>query len=324
MRSAADEHFREAGRWNEGVAATLGDACREAELHELATGYYDEAISLVQRQQPGGGVGGEELPRYYRGLAESYSALGKTDEAVDAASGAVVSWGPDIDRRQESINALRQVLEQAADLDAYVSVLDEKAEETGQDTPLIRKLIAEIYFDRDRFADGERQMRLAIELEPNDLEAHQRLLDALDSEVSGERAIEQLLVMIDIDRRNLELYVDLARRPDFDAMEAERAATSLVEASPQEAENHAALAELRQTQDRWAEAIDQWRHVARIRSLEPDGLLKLAAAQVHLERWDDAAETVRQLLAESWPARFQELPGQIQQLQQQIAAGRDQ
>jgi hypothetical protein len=97
----------------------------------------------------------------------------------------------------------------------------------------------------------------------------------------------------------------------------------LVEAGPQEAGHQSALAERRQAQGRWTEAIDHWRHVVRLRTKEPDGLLKLAAAQVHERRWVDAEETVRKLNATAWPARFGDLPGQILHLQQQIAAGRD-
>ena len=51
-------------------------------------------------------------------------------------------------------------------------------------------------------------------------------------------------------------------------------------------------------------AIAQWEQVARIRSLEPTGLLKLAAAQIHELQWDQAAETLRKLDTRTWPARF--------------------
>ena len=55
--------------------------------------------------------------------------------------------------------------------------------------------------------------------------------------------------------------------------DAERAYTSIVEMQASESESHALLAEIRQKQNRWPEAIEQWEQVARIRSLEPTGLL---------------------------------------------------
>lgn len=100
--------------------------------------------------------------------------------------------------------------------------------------------------------------------------------------------------------------------------ETERAYTSIVEVLASEAESHTMLAEVRESQNRWAEALDQWQDVIRLRALEPTGLLRLAAAQIHEKQWDAAAETVRQLRAKTWPARFNNTEWQIQQLERQI------
>ena len=99
--------------------------------------------------------------------------------------------------------------------------------------------------------------------------------------------------------RDIKLYEDLGTRLRMlgQAAEAERAFTSIVEVLPAEAESHQLLAEIRQRQDRWAEAAVQWQQVARIRSLEPTGLLGLAAALIHEHRWPEAAD----VLAESQP-----------------------
>ena len=58
---------------------------------------------------------------------------------------------------------------------------------------------------------------------------------------------------------------------------------------PNESEGHAALAEVREKQARWADAIAHWERVAEIRALEPTGLLKLAGAQIENKSWDNAA-----------------------------------
>ena len=99
---------------------------------------------------------------------------------------------------------------------------------------------------------------------------------------------------------------------------AERAATSLIEAAPLEAEHHQALAELRQDQDRWDDAIAHWRHVAELRKLEPTGLLKLATAQVHEKEWDDAKATIKKLNQREWPSRFNNLNNKIRNLQKKL------
>ena len=53
-------------------------------------------------------------------MARAYAGLKNTAEAVDAACGAIVSWGPTHENRAEALEALKQVLRDAPDLDAYV------------------------------------------------------------------------------------------------------------------------------------------------------------------------------------------------------------
>ena len=127
-----------------------------------------------------------------------------------------------------------------------------------------------------------------------------------------------------LSRRDINLYKELGRRLAelHEDREAERAYTSIVEVLVSESESHAMLAEIRESQNRWAEAIEEWRHVARLRAFEPTGLLRLAAAQMHEKQWDAAAETVRQLRAKTWPPRFGNTEFQIQELERQIRAGK--
>jgi tetratricopeptide (TPR) repeat protein len=128
----------------------------------------------------------------------------------------------------------------------------------------------------------------------------------------------QLLKLIDLRRSDLPLYQELADRLQGNEAEAERAATSIVEASPNEAENQAVMAELRQKQDRWAEAIPHWELVAEFRKLEPNGLLKLAEAQLHQKQWDAARATILKLRKTDWPARFNNVQFQASALESLI------
>ncbi len=320
LREATDAHFRADGRWQEGAIAALAGVCWETKLFEHARKYYGEVIPLHQRTQPNRGIGDGTLSQYYSMLAKVCAELGDTPAAVDAACHAVVSWGPRHNERQAALNSLKAVLERAADLDAFVVTLDSETEKSGLDNPIVRKALGQVYLERSQFDKALVQLRRAVALEPNDREIHTALVACFDGRGDAQGAVEQRLASLELSRRDIELYKDLGSR--FNAMkqpaQAERAYTSLVEMLPHESEGHAALAEIRQAQDRWSDAADHWREVARIRALEPTGLVRLAEAQIHLQRWDEARATLRKLETTDWPSRFGDVAGQVRPLQRQI------
>jgi tetratricopeptide (TPR) repeat protein len=127
---------------------------------------------------------------------------------------------------------------------------------------------------------------------------------------------------VELSRRDLNLYALLGKRLDElnQPVEAERAFTSMVEMLANESESHAKLAEIREKQNRWPEAIAQWERVAQIRSLEPTGLLKLAEAQIHERAWDNAAATLQKLRSQSWPQRFGDVQHQARELEKKLEA----
>jgi len=319
-----DEYFHKDNRWQEHVIAALAYSCLENELYEQSVAYYKEVIPLHQRTSPRRGTGDGVLSSYYGHFARAYAGLGKTAEAVDAACGAIVSWGPQQSQRAQALESLKQVLRQAGDLDAYVRQLDKKTEETGLDNPIVRKAIGQVYLDKQQYAKAIPELALACELQPNDPQTHQALVTCYDRQNDRPGAIRQVLRQVRLTPREAKLYEDLARR--YQAMgqeeQAERAYTSIVEMLPSESESHTLLAEIRQQQNRWPEAITQWEQVARIRALEPTGLLKLAEAQVHERQWEAALRTLRTLDTRSWPARFGDVHAQVRILEQQIEARR--
>jgi hypothetical protein len=319
-----DGHFHKGGRWTEGNMAALARGCLDCQLFEQAAKYYQEVIPLHQRTAPNRGIGDGTLSEYYRCLALTFAGLKNTSEAVEAACGSIVSWGPRHEQRNQALESLKQVLRQSPDLDAYVAQLDKKCAETGLHSPIVRKALGQIYLERRKFDAALVQLKLAVELQPNDTETHQAILACCDQQGDKEGGVRQLLESVQLSRRDIALYQDLGRRyAELNRPgEAERAYTSIVEMLPAESESHAALAEIRQIQNRWNEAIDQWRQVARIRALEPTGLLKLAEAQIHRQLWDDADATVRQLESRTWPSRFGDADNQTRQLRQRIELGR--
>ena len=87
---------------------------------------------------------------------------------------------------------------------------------------------------------------------------------------------------------------------------------------PNESESHALLAEIREKQDRWPEAIAHWERVAEIRALEPTGLLKLAAAQIHEKAWDQAAKDVAEAAQSELAAAVQRSAATGAELEQKL------
>jgi tetratricopeptide (TPR) repeat protein len=315
-----DERFRKPPLWGLNVLATLAESCRENGLFSQGVAYFKELIPQYERARPNRGVGDGNLANYYAGLAQCHAGLKQTAEAVEAASAAIVAWGPNRQNRQHALTTLRQVLTDAPDLDGFVRLLDKLAAESGADKPIIRKAVGQVYLARNQFPAALVQLRLTAELQPDDTEARQLLVECLDKQGDKAAAAREVLAAAQLFRRDIGRYRDLGQRLAVlnQPEESERAYTSIVEALPTEAESHQLLAEVRQGQNRWPEAIRHWQRTAELRSLEPTGLLGLAAAQVHEKQWAAAADTLRKLRAKPWPERFREALNQLGNLEKQV------
>ena len=88
---------------------------------------------------------------------------------------------------------------------------------------------------------------------------------------------------------------------------------------PLEAESHSLLAEVRESQNRWLDAIAHWQCAAEYRSLEPEPLLRLAAAQIHEKQRVEADATLRKLEAKVWDKRFDYVAGRTGELRKRLA-----
>lgn len=318
-----DAYFHEKNLWHEQVIAELALACLQTQLYERSIVYYKEVIPLHQRAAPNRGIGNGTLSSYYARLSEAYAGLGLTAEAVEAAGGAIVSWGKRIEQRRHALEALQNVLRQSPNLDGYVAFLDGQVQETGLENPIVRKALGQVYLGKGDYGRAVDQLRLALTAQPNDAETHQALVESFERQGDIEGVVQQLLDSVELSRRDMNLYKNLGRRyGELGRLEeSERAYTSIAEMLPQESESHALLAEIRQEQGRWPEAIIQWQQVARIRSIEPEGYLKLAAAQIHMKGWAAAKETVQTLLGKAWPSRFGDVHVQARALMEQIERG---
>jgi hypothetical protein len=324
LRQQTDKYFHQDNRWGEGPLAMLAGSCLQTEQFELSVGYYKELIPLHERTAPNRGIGDGTLSSYYGSEAQALAGLKKTPEAVEAACGAIVSWGANTQNRAQALESLRSVLRSCEKLDAYTAELDAQVAKSGVDNPLVRKALGQVYSERGQFDNALVQLRAACELQPNDAEIHQALVACCDKQNDKRGAIRQLLASVQLSRRDIQLYKEIGRRLAelHEDRESERGYTSIVEVLSSEAGSHTLLAEIREGQKRWSEAIDQWRQVARLQALEPTGLLRLAAAQLHEKQWDAARETVARLRTTAWPPRFGNVDYQIQELERRIRAGR--
>ena len=318
--AVAETHFRHKDRWGEGPMAALAHSAVECKLYPRAVAILGELISLHQRTQPNRGIGNGTLSRYYQDLAAAHSALGQTTEAIDAASGAIVSWAGHVQGRAEALNSLRSVVAAAANLDTVVQGLDAKTAESGLVNPVVRKAVGQVYFEKGQYLPAVAQLQTALSAQPNDAETLKTLVECYDKMKNPDGAIGQVMRTLELKRRDIKLYEELGTRcAALDrGGEAERAFTSIVEVLPNESEGHQLLAEIRQRQDRWADAIKHWEQVAKIRALEPTGLIGLAAAQLHEKQYDKAATTIGKLRARPWPPHFGDAPHRIADLDRQL------
>ena len=316
-----DTFFHDKGRWGENPLSRLAFSTLQNELFEQSVAYFKELIPLHERTQPNRGIGNGTLAGYYGGLANAYAGLKKTPEAVEAAGGAIVAWGGQREQRTKALDTLKQVLLRSPDLDAFVAHLDKEK----QDSAIVRKALGQAYQEKKEHAKAIKQLEMAATLQPNDAEIYQLLIASYDEAGDKEGAVRQLLQAVQHARRDLKLYEELGKRyaAAGQPTEAERAYTSIVEVQPTESESHALLAEIREKQNRWREAIAHWEHAARLRALEPTGLLKLAAAQIHEKQWDQARATLRKLDARSWPVRFGDVQREKRQVEMRIEKQRE-
>jgi tetratricopeptide (TPR) repeat protein len=232
------------------------------------------------------------------------------------ASGAVVRWGRSQSQRKDTLNALVQILESAPDFAAYVADLDKEKLQNA----IVCKAIGQAYVRKREHARAIPQFRLAAEMQPNDAETYRSLIACYDKIGDKEGAVRQLLQALELSRRDLKLYEQLGQRLAElqQPVESERAFTSLVELPPNEAESHALLAEIHDKQDRRPDAIAHGERVAKLRAVEPTGLLKLAAAQIHVQAWDKAAVTLRTLRSQNWSSRFGDVQQQVRDLEKKF------
>ena len=88
---------------------------------------------------------------------------------------------------------MKSAINQARMLDVYVEFLDDQLAESGQDSPMIRRMIGEVYASRGQHEAAIAQLKLAAELQPFDPETHAALVKSYDALKDAESAVAQVL-----------------------------------------------------------------------------------------------------------------------------------
>ncbi len=294
----------------------LADRCRSCELWKHAADLYQTGIT---RQgwptQPA-----PALARAWRSLAECQAKLQQIPEALDSVSAAWVVCGQNAADRNAAQAALGNVMSDAENLEAIRQFLDRKAADSGDDSSFLRRALGKALHERNQFGSAEAQLRIALELQPQDHEAWTWLIASLDQQHRAEDAIAAMLDESNTDHRNLDLYRELHRRftQASQPMEAERAATSIIEVDRTESDNHVAIAKLRESEKQISTAIHHWEIAVELRAYDPAPLIRLAYAQKISGDQAAARRTLNQLTSRKWNARFESLADDLRKLRRAL------
>jgi tetratricopeptide (TPR) repeat protein len=304
------EHLlREQKRWDFRAIVTLAEACFTCGYHDRAARWFEEAIRLAERRRMPPG----SLSPWYGKLGRSLSALGRVEEAVDAATAAVVSWGRDVIGRQRALDDLTRTLGGLPDLDGFVAGFAKKAAETGLDAPILRKRIGVVYLGRGAYAKAAEALRAARELAPMDREVHDLLVRCADLSGDGEAALAALAESLSHAPSDLSLMAALAARLENAGRsgDAERARTNYVEAEPLSAAGHSRLAAEREQARRFEEALVQRRLAVRLREFDPEVWFELVATLRAAGRPDEAKEILTRMMARPWSSEAGDVRSRI-------------
>ena len=109
-----------------------------------------------------------------------FTKLARGDVVVDAAAGAIVSWGRDQKQRQRAVQNLQTLLRQAKDLDPFVNRFHRECIDSGVEKPIIRKAIGRVLSEKEQFTQAIPHLEASVESGPFDSETHRLLIAAYE------------------------------------------------------------------------------------------------------------------------------------------------
>ncbi|MCA9321536.1 MAG: hypothetical protein KDB53_12405, partial [Planctomycetes bacterium] len=318
--AAAEETLLSERDDRESMIAHFANLAAVTGQDERAVRLFEEAIGLHVRRAPNRGNGDGVLAEYYRQHALALARLGRSLEAVDAAAGSIVAWGSSREARGRVLGTLEEVLRLTQDLGPIMERLESEVARSGLENPILRRALGRVFAERKQYDEAAAALRRALEAAPEDLSIHDDLVAALEDGGQADAALEARRERAWARGRDAEAWRDLAQRLHQAGREteAECTITQAVEASPEEAPGHTALAEYRAEHEQWLDAAAAWAEVAAIRALEPTGMLGQAEALMKAGRADDAARLVKELRSKVWPERFTDTENRLRALEKAL------
>lgn len=305
----------------ENMIASMADLAMTAGFPKTAARLFEEALNLNIRSSPSRGVGNAQTASYYRKIAEIRRRLGETDPAIAAAMAEIVVWPEGHNQRTGAIENLNTIVSGIDDLRGYVAEFEKEVAATKLENPILRRALGVAFDRKSRPAEAAEQYRKALETAPEDLGTAELLVRALGAAGQKQAARDAAWEYAETKGRDPELFIDVGRRSvelgEKDL--AERAFTNAIEISPNESENHRAVAELREQSEKFDEAVFHWGEVAKLRSLEPTGLLNRARVLIRLGRAEEAKKDIEQLRTQKWDPRFAEELKKIAELERSLS-----
>jgi predicted Zn-dependent protease len=309
--------------WSISDLSRVAQTCYETGLYVDAERLYGLLIPKArqsnQRQ--------DELWNHYRYQALNFIELDKTGPALDSISAAIVLWGGTFQQRADVLDSLRTIMRRAKDPQSVITWLDGEAKKNaGRENVVLRRMLAEVLLEQSKPGLAATQLRLVLELKPEDDAASKLLIQAYDTLKQPAEALQAALHRSEYVSRQTDTWRDLGDRLTGlnRAAQAERAYTSLIEVLPNDAESEMALARVREKQSRWNDAIVHWKLGVEYRREDPAGLLGLANAYMQSQQWTEARTTLDALSKpkKPWHRRFVnlELNAKIEEMRKKLPA----
>jgi tetratricopeptide (TPR) repeat protein len=304
MVDAAQKHFAdllERGRGGRRAQTQLADVCVECQWFDKAIVLYPLALTEERRYNRSGRANAE-LSRLYGQYSRCLSGAGRHDEAIDAASSAVVIWGSTDSNREGALQALREALAAIPELPAWEEKWESAAAKDGSDAPVLRGMLGDLHLERKEPDRALHHLLIARRIQPDDLRVHAAIVRAAEMKQDAAGTADAMAMSLHHLPRQPDLYPRLADvfKGLGRADDAERALTGLVEFAPTEADGHQRLAVLRTNAGRHDEAAVQWRHIVRIRSADPAGWFELARSLSRAGRKDEARAVLDEAARTPW------------------------
>ncbi len=162
--------------WSPSSVRSLAYRLEKGGMFEEAGHILEKAIRLYERdrKRPDSWTG-----ESYEHLAKILVKLGKHQRAYEAASAAVLSFAQPgwRSRRAQAVKVLRYVLKRSPDLKALAKAHEAEVAKSGEDVPLLRKVLGEIFFARREYALAAQQWEALRLLDPLDRKNYDRLVD---------------------------------------------------------------------------------------------------------------------------------------------------